>query len=61
MTDWADEQAAWDRIFEKRLDECRRELLRDAPGCIHLAAEFADLALEERRRSKEKREKREQQ
>lgn len=48
------EQSFWDRVFEERYPKCIEA--RGEKGeqyCFHLAAETADLALAERRRSQQ--------
>lgn len=46
------EQAHWDRVFEERYPKClESHSEKGEQYCLHLAADFADLALSERRRS----------
>jgi hypothetical protein len=51
----ADEQAFWDVTFRDRWPACVREHGdKGEQYCLHLAADFADLALTERRNSLKK-------
>jgi hypothetical protein len=50
------EQNEWDALFRALVLDCvRREGFEKAPGCLHLARDVADAAIEERRKSQEQR------
>lgn len=48
-----EEQAFWDAVFLQQLPDCTRSQKQRGPQyCAHVAREYADAALTERRRSR---------